>query len=62
LILKNIRIEDLTHYSANGCWFHLIELNGRGSDMRDPPVNKAWKQTLVELGLDTERDGLTTEA
>jgi hypothetical protein len=31
-------------------------------DMRDPPANKAWKQTLVELGLDVDRERLATEA
>ncbi|HWD93696.1 MAG TPA: TniQ family protein [Verrucomicrobiae bacterium] len=31
-------------------------------DMRDPPANKAWKQTLVELGLDFDRESMATEA
>jgi hypothetical protein len=30
-------------------------------DMRDPPANKAWKQTLVELGLVMDQERLMTE-
>jgi TniQ protein len=31
-------------------------------DMRDPPANKAWKQTLVELGLCMDEEHPTTGA
>lgn len=31
-------------------------------DMRDPPANKAWKQTLVELGLSMDHEHPTTES
>jgi AraC-like DNA-binding protein len=34
----------------------------RSIDMRDPPANKAWKQTLVELGFGRDQERLTTEA
>jgi hypothetical protein len=34
----------------------------RSIDMRDPPANKAWKQTLVELGLGRDQERLTAEA